>query len=377
MLFHETKNSEMPSDSFSRLAGQIRELVINARTKALREVNNLIILVNYEIGRLIVENEQSGKERAEYGKETLEKLSIALTREFGRGYSVDNLELKRKFYIVYQNRISESMIRNSELQKKPLNEKKVSDSHEKSESMIRIFEQDRNIFPLSWTHYVQLIKMDEKERGFYEKECVGNQWSVRELQRQFNSSLFERTVLSRKNADLKKLSESGNKVENPSDIVKQPYVLEFLGLKEEPSYSESQLEQAIIEKIEQFLLELGKGFLFEARQKRISFEGDDFFIDLVFYNRMLKCYVLIDLKIGRLTHGDIGQMQMYVNNFNRRIKLEDENRTIGIILCKQNNRTVVEFTLPEGEDRIFAREYKLYLPDKEELKKQLELNTNQ
>jgi len=367
----------MAVNSFTKLFGQIKDLVNTARTDVLRQVNNYIVLVNFEIGRLIVENEQSGKPRAEYGKETLEKLSSRLTKEFGRGYSADNLELKRKFFIIYRNRISESLIRNSELSHKKNKTKEVSELPGNSESLTRIFEIRKNLFPLSWTHYIQLTRMAEKERGFYENECINNNWSVRELQRQYDSSLFERTILSRKNSDYSKLSKSGIVVERPSDLIKQPYVLEFLGLKEEPSYTESQLEQAIIDKIEQFLLELGKGFLFETRQKRISFGGDDFYIDLVFYNRMLRCYVLIDLKIGKLTHADIGQMQMYVNYFDRRIKLMDENKTIGIILCKQNNRTVVEFTLPEGEDRIFSREYKLYLPDKEDLKRQLDYNYNE
>ena len=364
----------MTTDPTKKLFNEIKEIVNGSRYVAVRHFNNLVVMVNYEIGRLIIENEQSGEHRAGYGRETLIKLSYNLTREFGRGYSVDNLELKRKFYITYKNRISESPIRKLNSDKNPGSTLNNDSKSVKSESLSRIFEEKGNPFPLSWTHYIQLIKMDDKERTFYEVESINNNWSVRELMRQYNSALFERVALSKNKDQIVRLSNEGQVYEHPSDILKQPYILEFLGLKEEPSYSESQLEQAIIDKIELFLLELGKGFLFEARQKRISFEGDDFYIDLVFYNRMLRCYVLIDLKIGKLTHGDIGQMQMYVNYFDRMIKLPDENPTVGIILCKQNNKTVVEFTLPENQDQIFSREYKLYLPDKEELKKQLELN---
>ncbi|MCE5346719.1 MAG: PDDEXK nuclease domain-containing protein [Bacteroidales bacterium] len=365
----------MTTDSTKKLFNEIKEIVTHSRLVAARHFNNLVVRINYEIGRLIIENEQAGEIRAGYGRETLIKLSYSLTQEFGRGYSVDNLELKRKFYITYKNRISESLIRKlrgNEDSESILNK---DSKGQKSESLSRIFEEKENPFPLSWTHYIQLIKMDDKERNFYEVESINNNWSVRELLRQYNSSLFERVALSKNKDEIVRLSNEGQVYERPSDILKQPYILEFLGLKEEPSYTESQLEQAIIDKIEFFLLELGKGFLFEARQKRISFEDDDFYIDLVFYNRMLRCYVLIDLKIGKLTHGDIGQMQMYVNYFDRMVKLPEENRTVGIILCKQNNKTVVEFTLPEGQDQIFSREYKLYLPDKEELKKQLNFNT--
>ncbi|HEX6179746.1 MAG TPA: PDDEXK nuclease domain-containing protein [Chitinophagaceae bacterium] len=213
---------------------------------------------------------------------------------------------------------------------------------------------------------------DENERNFYEIEASRGNWSVRELQRQYHSSLYERLALSKDKEGVRELSAKGQVIEPPDDTLKNHYVLEFLGLKEDCSYSETDLENAIINKLEHFMMELGKGFLFEARQKRFTFEADSFFIDLVFYNRLLRCYVLLDLKIGKLTHQDIGQMQMYVNYYNRKVKLPDENPTIGIILCKEENKTVVEFTLPEDNKAIFAKEYKLYLPSKEDLKKQLE-----
>lgn len=225
---------------------------------------------------------------------------------------------------------------------------------------------------MSWTHYIQLLKIEnEAERNFYEIEATQNYWSVRELQRQFNSAIYERVALSKDKKGLKALAKKGQTIERPTDALKSHYVLEFLDLKEDKQYSENDLETAIIDKLEHFMLELGKGFLFDGRQKRFTFEGDSFFVDLVFYNRFLKCFVLFDLKIGKLTHQDIGQMQMYVNYYDRKIKLPEENSTIGIILCKEENKTVVEFTLPEKNNQIFAKAYKQILPSKEDLKKQL------
>lgn len=361
------------NQSLSQIINEIRGILNNARSVAYYEINRLTVLTNFEIGRIIVTNEQNGNNRAPYGKETLKLLSSELAAEFGKGFSVDNLQLMRSFYLEYNDRILAQISKNSETLSRKL--EKIQ-NYENSETVSPVLQRfDNNPFRLSWSHYVELIKMDQHERDFYELESLKNNWSIRELRRQYNSSLFERVALSKEKDEVKRLMKEGQTYEKPADLIKQPYILEFLGLKEEPSYSESQLEQAIIDKIELFLLELGKGFLFESRQKRISFDGDDFYIDLVFYNRMLRCYVLIDLKIGKLTHGDIGQMQMYVNYFDRMVKLPDENPTVGIILCKQNNKTVVEFTLPEDQNQIFSSEYKLYLPDKEELKKQLELNS--
>jgi predicted nuclease of restriction endonuclease-like (RecB) superfamily len=226
-------------------------------------------------------------------------------------------------------------------------------------------------FTLSWSQYVFLIGINNAdERHFYEIEAAENGWTLPELKRQFNSGLYERLALSRDKDGVKKLSSEGQVVSQPQDLLKDPYVLEFLGLDEKARYSESDLESAIIGKLEHFLLELGKGFLFEARQKRFTFEEDHFFVDLVFYNRLLRCYVLIDLKIGKLTHQNMGQMQMYVNYFDRHVRLDDENQTVGIVLCKKKNDALVEITLPK-EANIHAREYQLYLPSKEELRKKL------
>ena len=340
----------------------IKSLIEKAQAQVVREVNIIMILTYFEIGRAIVEEDQKGKHRAEYAKKMLEQLSKQLTSEFGKGYSMTNLEYFRKFYSVYRNKIPQSLIAKS------------GKAVKSSEFPIpqSVIEEFKSLIVLSWTHYIQLIKIEnDDERNFYEIEAARGNWSVRELQRQYNSSLFERLSLSKDKRSIKQLARKGQIIEKPTDALKHHTVLEFLDLKEDERYSESDLENAIIDKIEHFMLELGRGFLFEGRQRRFTFDGDSFFVDLVLYNRILRCYVLIDLKIGRLIHQDIGQMQMYVNYYDRKIKLSEENSTIGIILCKEENKAVVEFTLPKDNKTIFAKEYKLYLPSKEELKRQL------
>jgi predicted nuclease of restriction endonuclease-like (RecB) superfamily len=351
-----------PIQKQTNLYNSIKTLIENAKIQIIRKVNTTIILTYYEIGRIIVDDEQNGKHRADYAKEILLKLSKQLTKQFGKGYSVTNLEYIRKFYKIYVNRIPQSLVGESEKLR----------SNAKSQIPQSLIDEFKFPFMLSWTHYIQLLKIENNdERDFYEIEAVHGNWSVRELQRQFNSSLFERLALSKDKKSVKELAKKGQIIEKPSDALKHHTVLEFLDLREDERYTESDLENAIINKIEHFMLELGKGFLFEGRQKRFTFEGDNFYVDLVLYNRLLKCYVLIDLKIGRLTHQDIGQMQMYVNYYDRKIKLAEENSTIGIILCREENKAVVEFTLPEDNKTIFAKEYKLYLPSKEQLRKQL------
>jgi len=261
----------------------------------------------------------------------------------------------RLFYTIYRN--YETVSRNSD--------ERITNS----ESVMRNLPPSLN---LSWSHYIALLKIkDGQERKFYELEATTGNWSVRELKRQINSALYERLSLSRDKDGIRQLAEQGQILERPTDILKDPVVLEFLNLKEDHRYSENGLETAIINKLEHFMLELGKGFLFEGRQRRISLEGDHYWVDLTFYNRLLKCFVLIDLKIGKLTHQDVGQMQMYVNYYDRKIKQADEKPTIGIIRCKEDNKSVVEFTLPLDNEQIFSKEYKLYLPSKEELKQQL------
>ncbi len=318
----------------NRYIKEIKELLLSAKSQVYKNINTIMTKTYFEIGKRIVKEEQNGKDRAGYGKEVLKNLSLELTQEFGKGFSVDNLENMRRFYLVYS----------------------------KSETASRKFE-------LSWSHYIFLSRIqNEDERNFYEIEAVKNGWSLRELKREFDSALFERLVLSSDKEKVSKLSSQGVVVETPQDIVKEPYVLEFLGLEEKSYYSESELEQRLIDKIEHFLLELGRGFTFVARQKRFSFEEEHFRVDLVFYNRLLRCFVLIDLKIGKLKHQDLGQMMMYVNYFDRYEKTEDENPTIGIVLCKIKNETLVELTLPK-DSNIFASQYQTVLPNKEELQR--------
>ena len=351
------------------LFSQVVALLQNARQQVLRTVNSTMVYTYFEIGRMIVEEEQSGKERAQYGKQLLKGLSEQLTIEFGKGFSVVNLENMRKFYLAYS--ISETVSRILQIQKSQsmtgeLNTK-ISQSltgvseNQKAKSLI-------SLFKLTWTHYVFLMRIDDdKERRFYEIESEKYNWSVRELRRQYDSALYTRLALSRDVAGVLKLSEQGQIIEKPKDLIKDPYILEFLGLPELRQYSESELEEEIINKLEHFLLELGHGFTFVARQNRITFDDKHFRIDLVFYNRILKCFVLIDLKIGELKHQDLGQMQMYVNYYDREMRLEDENKTIGIVLCQNKSDLVVEYTLPENNEQIFASKYKTILPSREDL----------
>ena len=318
---------------------KIAQLLQAAKQNIVRHVNQTMVYTYYEIGRMIVEDEQQGKQRAEYGKQVLKELSKRLNAEFGKGFSVQNLENMRKFYLVY-----------------------AVDS--KSQSLIRISEKGN--IALSWTHFLILIRIENREeRNFYEIEALNNNWSVRELQRQFNAALYERLALSRDKDGIKQLAEQGQIAEKPTDILKDPYILEFLDLPEKYQYSENDLETAIIDKLEHFLLELGKGFTFVARQFRMTIDDEHFRADLVFFNRLLRCFVVIDLKIGKLTHQDLGQMQMYVNYHDRFVKLPDENKTIGIVLCKQKSDVLVEITLPKDNEQIFARQYQTVLPDKQ------------
>lgn len=264
-----------------------------------------------------------------------------LTKEFGKGFSVTNIQQMRNFYLAYKNQ--QTLSANSETIEKN--------------------------FGLSWSHYLLLMRIDNlAERKFYEIEAFKSKWSVRKLQRQYDSALYTRLALSRDKDKVRELSEKGLVIEKPEDAIKDPYILEFIGLPEHNSYSESQLEQELIDKLEHFLLELGTGFTFVARQKRISFDDKHFRIDLVFYNRVLRCFVLVDLKIGELKHQDIGQMMMYVNYYDRELKLDEENNTIGIILCQNKSESVVKYTLPKDNEQIFASKYKTVLPSKEELK---------
>ncbi|GAB6285239.1 MAG: PDDEXK nuclease domain-containing protein [Methanoregula sp.] len=355
--------SPSPAEPLLPLVKEIRDLVQSARRTAAQNVNTLQVITNFEIGRRIVEYEQQGSKRAAYGKRTLIELSRQLTNELGRGFSERNLESMRRFYLEYHE--TAPQIPQTVSAKLP--------AKAQTETPIRqtLSDQFTPAFTLSWSHYVFLLNIGNRdERWFYEIESRQNQWSLSELKRQFNSGIYERLALSRDKKGVKALADKGQIIAKPEDVLKDPYILEFLGLDESAKYSESDLESAIIDKLGTFLLELGKGFLFEARQKRFTFDADHFYVDLVFYNRILRCYVLIDLKIGKLTHENLGQMQMYVNYYNREVKLDDENPTIGIILCKTKNDALVRLTLPENAN-IYASQYQLYLPSKEELKRKL------
>jgi len=343
---------------------QVVALVKNAQQQVIRTINSTMVYTYFEIGRMIVEEEQNGKERAAYGKQVLKELSKELTKEFGRGFSVDNLQNMRKLYFVYSNYETVSSI------------SKVENKKSETVSSISLISEKPVLtlnFILTWSHYIFLLNIDDNsERKFYEIESVKNNWSVRELKRQYDSALYTRLALSRDKEGVLKLSQEGQLIEKPKDIIKDPYILEFLGLPELHQYSESELEQEIINKLEHFLLELGQGFAFVSRQQRISFDDKHFRIDLVFYNRVLRSFVLIDLKIGELKHQDLGQMQMYVNYYDREMRLEGENKTIGIVLCQNKSNLLVEYTLPEGNEQIFASKYKTILPSKEDFKRLIE-----
>lgn len=332
---------------------KVGNLLEEAKKRTKTAVNISMVYTYYEIGKMIIEEEQNGSDRAEYGKNILQNLSMYLNERFGRGFSVTNLKQMRKFYIVYSSdQIGQ----------------KLSDQFKN----LPTTDTGRRFF-LSWSHYLKLMRIDDVgERHFYEIEAAKNDWSLSELKRQFDSALYERIALSSDKGNIERLAAEGQILENSSDLVKDPYILEFLGLQDKVTYSETELEKRIIDNLQEFLLELGRGFTFAGRQVRLTFDEEHFRCDLVFYNRLLKCFVLFDLKIGELKHQDIGQMQMYVNYYDRNVRLEDENETIGIILCKDKNESIVEMTLPANNTQIFASKYHTVLPSKAELKKLLE-----
>ncbi len=328
-------------DKTNSFVAQIKQLIKDAQLGVTKSVNSIMVQTYYELGRRIVEHEQDGNHYSNYGDYLLERLSNELSKEFGKGFSKRKLELIRKFYITYK--IAKTAFSQS----------------------------------IGWSHYLHLMRIsNEEERSFYEIEIEKNNWTVRELERQIDASLYERLLLSKDKKGVIELSKKGQIVETASDIIKDPYILEFLNLPESNLYNETDLEVELINKLEHFLLELGKGFTFVGRQERFTFDEEHYRVDLVFYNRLLKCFVLIDLKIGKLKHQDLGQMQMYVNYYDRYVKLEEENKTIGIILCKDKKDTLVEITLPENNNQVFASKYELILPSKKELQQLIENKNN-
>lgn len=315
---------------------EIKSIIANAKDTAIRAVDNQRTLMYWHIGKTIFEEEQQGKERADYGNYLIKYLSEQLQPEFGSGFSIRQINLYRQFY--------------------------------------RTFPIVHTLYAqLSWSQYKLLLSVDDEDkRIFYIEECKKNNWTVRQLDRQINSSLYERLLLSNDKESVLAVAKNEKLPCDAKEIIKDPMYLEFLGLKREAAYYEKDLENAIITHLQDFLLELGNGFTFVARQKRIHIEGDDFFVDLVFYNRLLQCFVIIEIKIDKLTHQDIGQLQMYVNYYDRIEKSEHENPTIGILLCANKNDGVVKFTLPENNKNIIASQYKLYLPTEKQLLDEIE-----
>lgn len=326
---------ELQKMSIKGIYDNIRHIIEEARSTAYRAVNFAMVKAYWEIGRIIVEEEQKGEKRAEYGKFLIKELSERLTKEFGKGFIERNLWYIRDFYLKFPKM---NALRSE----------------------------------LTWTHYRLLLRVDKEEiRNFYLQENINSNWSTRELERQINSLLYERIALSKDKGKIKELSKRGNIVKKPKDVIKDPYILEFLGVSENKSFNETKLEQSLIERLKEFLLELGKGFSLVARQKRITIDGDHFYIDLVFYNYILKCFILIDLKVGKLTHQDIGQMDFYVRYFEKEERGKEDNPTIGLILCSDKNESMVRYTLLDERKSVFASKYKLYLPTEVELKKEL------
>ena len=372
-----SKNSDkqqLTAPSSDGLFDRVMNILERARTQVVHAVNSSMVIAYWLIGREIVQAIQGGDERAEYGKQIIKDLSVRLNKNYGKGFSTSNLWYFRQFYVVYSNR--EPMILH-----KPCGE---SDSVEKlhkpcgvlDDLSLAVEKSDpiQGFSPaLSWSHYRTLSKIKNKnERLFYEIEAGKEGWSVPVLERQIHSFLFARLLKSRDKNGVLKLATEGQAVKNPADTIKDPYILDFLGLPDLKQLHESELESAIIENIQSFLLELGKGFAFVARQKRLQYEDEFFYVDLVFYNCILKCYLLIDLKIGKLAHQDVGQMDSYIRMFDDLIIAKDDNPTIGLILCSEKNEAIARYSVLNNNKQLFASKYTIYLPTEEELKRELE-----
>lgn len=319
----------------------IRTIILSARESAIRSVDTVRVQMYWKLGERIFIEEQKGQDRAEYGAYLLQNIATEIEKEFGSGFSVRQLERARQFYRTYP---IASAVRSQ----------------------------------LNWYQYRLLIQIDDNDkREYYELEAANNNWTGRELERQINSGLYERLLLSNDKKAVLEVARKERIPESPTEIIKDPMVLEFLGLRPEATYYEKDLERALITNLQAFLLELGNGFSFVARQKRILLEDDEFFADLVFYNRLLRCFVVIELKTHKITHEDIGQLQMYVNYYDRNEKAPDENPTIGILLCADKNDTLVKYTLPENNNTIMASKYQLYLPTEKQLAEQLKIELSE
>ncbi|MFH1231557.1 MAG: PDDEXK nuclease domain-containing protein [Planctomycetota bacterium] len=356
--------NQITKSTYSGLLNRVSTLLQEARRKTVRQINTVITETYWRIGQLIVEEEQKGKERADYGAYLIKQLSGDLTERFGKGFSTTNLKMMRIFYQSFPIGQTLSDQSNKVLKSGTLSRK----------SAIRQTPPVEFKPMLSWSHYCELLTIEEPiARSFYEKEAIQNNWSVRELARQMNSLLFERLSLSKNKKKVLSLAQKGQVITKPEDAVKDPYVLEFLGLPEKSYYTENQLEQKLTDHLQEFILELGKGFTFVARQKRITIDNEHYYIDLVFYHRILRCLVLIDLKIGALAHSDVGQMNFYLNYINDKEMMANENPPIGIILCTERTkgRVFVEYALGGITNKIFVSKYKLYLPTKNQLEAEI------
>ena len=340
------KDTIIKSDSIESVYSGVKEILAKARSTTYRAVNFAMVEAYWNIGRVIVEDDQKGKRKADYGLKLIQELSKRLTVDFGRGFTISNLKYMRQFYLAF-----------------PIGHAVSGQSFPIPDTLRR---------ELTWTHYRLLLKVESHDvRRFYLDECIAENWSTRQLERQINSFYYERLLSSKSKKNVRAEITDLEPSTEPNDLIKDPYVLEFLSLKENRDYLENTLEQGLMDKLQDFLLELGKGFSFVARQKRITIDGDHFYIDLVFYNFILKCFVLIDLKVGKLTHKDLGQIDFYVRYFEQEVKQPEDNPTIGLILCAEKNEAMAKYTLLENSN-IFASKYKLYLPTEEELKKELE-----
>jgi predicted nuclease of restriction endonuclease-like (RecB) superfamily len=370
----DTNGHELTTRTGNSLFDRVITILEQARTNVVRTVNSEMVLAYWHIGREIVQELQKGEDRAEYGKQIIKELSAKLNEKYGKGFSTTNLWYFRQFYVVYSNR--EPKIRHKACGELISGEKlhkacgvlgDLSLAVEKSEDI-------QGFSPLlSWSHYRTLSKVEHKnERLFYEIEAEKEGWSIPVLERQIHSFLFARLLKSRDKNGVIGLAKKGQVIKTPIDSMKDPYILDFLGLPDSKQIHESKLESAIIDNIQSFLLELGKGFAFVARQKRLQYEDDFFYIDLVFYNCILKCYLLIDLKVGKLTHQDIGQMDSYVRMFDDKYLTEGDNPTIGLILCAKKNETIARYSVLNDNKQLFASKYMLYLPTEEELRRELE-----
>ena len=363
---------DISGKNYKNFSKSICQLLESARRQTARSVNAILTSTYWEIGRRIVEYEQEGKRRADYGEELLKKLSVDLIKRFGRGFGLSQLKNMRQFYLIYQHPLkSQSLIDQSARNKKSQSLPGLSKNKKISPSKLN-FQYLINVFPLSWTHYIRLLRVaDESARIFYETEALNGGWSVRQLDRQISSQFYERSLLSRnKAAMLEKdiLPRSKDKM-TPEEEIKDPYILEFLGLKDE--YSENDLEEALIHHLESFLLELGGDFAFVARQKRLRVGNRWYRVDLVFYHRRLRCLVLIDLKIGDFSHADAGQMHLYCNYAKEHWTHKEENPPVGLILCTEKDHAVVKYALEGLPNKILASEYQLFLPKEKELVKEL------